>query len=59
VCAKNSAHTNLPYIGKDEAMGIFDVAFHVLPEGYKYDLKKREPIAKTFKEMTSAAANEE
>jgi cyanophycinase-like exopeptidase len=40
-------------------MGIFNVAFHVLPEGYKYDLKKREPIDKTFKEMTAAPANEE
>jgi cyanophycinase len=59
VCAKDSAHTNLPYIRKDETMGIFNVAFHVLPEGYKYDLKKREPIDKTFKEMTAAPANEE
>jgi cyanophycinase len=59
VCAKNSMHSNLPYIKQDETMGIFGVNFHVLPEGYKYNLKIREPIAKTVKEMTAAAANEE
>ena len=58
VCAKNSEHTNLPYIGKDEAIGILGVNFHVLSEGYKYDLKKREPIAQTFKKMM-AAKNED
>ncbi len=58
VCAKDSAHTNLPYIKKDEAIGIFNVNFHVLPKGYKYDLKKREPIAQSQKKMM-AATNEE
>jgi cyanophycinase len=58
VCAKKSAHSNLPYIGRDETIGIFGVNFHILSEGYKYDLKKREPIAQTFKKMM-AMANEE
>jgi len=58
VCAKNSTHTNLPYIKPDEAIGIFDVGFHVLPDGYKYDLKKREPILQSHKKIM-AAANED
>jgi cyanophycinase len=51
VCAKNSMHTNIPYIKSEETIGIFDVNFHVLPEGYKYDLAKREPIVPGIKEM--------
>ena len=53
ICAKNSIHTNLPYIKTEETIGIFGVNFHVLPEGYKYDLQKREPIAPNIKEMVS------
>ena len=49
VCAKDSTHTNLPYIKSDEAIGIFNVGFHILPKGYKYDLKKRETITQSHK----------
>lgn len=51
VCAKNSMHTNLPYIKTDDTIGIFGVEFHVLPEGYKYDLAKREPVEPDIKKM--------
>ena len=51
ICAKNSMHTNLPYIKTDDTIGAFGVNFHVLPEGYKYDLLKREPIAPNIKKM--------
>jgi cyanophycinase len=51
VCAKNSMHTNLPYIKTDDAIGAFGVNFHVLPEGYKYDLQKREPVTPNIKKM--------
>ncbi|HEX8289201.1 MAG TPA: cyanophycinase [Pyrinomonadaceae bacterium] len=51
VCAKNSMHTNLPYIRTDDTIGAFGVNFHVLPEGYKYDLQKREPITPNVKKM--------
>jgi cyanophycinase len=51
VCAKNSMHTNLPYIKTEETIGIFGVNFHVLPEGYKYDLATREPIVPDIKKM--------
>ena len=51
ICAKNSNHTNLPYIKTDEAIGTFGVNFHVLPDGYKYDLQNREPIVPDIKKM--------
>jgi cyanophycinase len=51
ICAKNSMHTNLPYIKSEETIGIVGVNFHVLPEGYKYDLAKREPIVPNIKAM--------
>jgi cyanophycinase len=49
--AKNSMHTNLPYIKPEEKLGIFGVNFHVLPEGYKYDLTKNEPVAPNIRQM--------
>ena len=58
VCAKDSTHTNLPYIKANQAIGIFNVSFHVLPEGYHYDLKKREPIARSEKKIMAAANDE-
>ncbi|HEX8246760.1 MAG TPA: cyanophycinase [Pyrinomonadaceae bacterium] len=51
ICAKNSMHTNVPYIRTEETIGIFGVNFHVLPNGYKYDLQKREPITPNIKAM--------
>ncbi|HEY0657396.1 MAG TPA: cyanophycinase [Pyrinomonadaceae bacterium] len=51
VCAKHSMHTNLPYIKTDDTISAFGVNFHVLPEGYKYDLQKREPIPPNIKKM--------
>lgn len=51
ICAKNSMHTNLPYIKSAETISIFGVDFHVLSEGYEYDLANREPITPNIKEM--------
>jgi cyanophycinase len=51
ICAKNSMHTNLPYIRTEQAIGIFGVNFHVLPEGYEYDLQKREPVMPSVEEL--------
>jgi cyanophycinase len=55
ICAKHSMHTNLPYIRSEDTIGIFGVNFHVLPEGYKYDLAKREPITPNIKEMVKGS----
>ena len=50
-------HNNLPYRRDDETVGLFGVDIHVLPAGYKYDLKKRVPIAPEMGKM--AGANDE
>jgi cyanophycinase len=36
--------TNLPDIGEDESLALYDVKLHVLPEGHRFDLEKRAPI---------------
>lgn len=36
--------TNLPDIGEDESLALYDVKLHVLPEGHRFNLEKREPI---------------
>ncbi|HKS29603.1 MAG TPA: cyanophycinase [Pyrinomonadaceae bacterium] len=36
--------TNLPDIGEDESLALYDVKIHVLPEGHRFDLEKRAPI---------------
>jgi cyanophycinase len=38
-------HNDLPSRKKEETLGLFGVEVHVLPAGYKYDLKKRKPIS--------------
>jgi cyanophycinase len=37
-------YTNLPDIGEDESLALYDVKLHVLPEGHRFDLEKRTPI---------------
>ena len=44
-------HTNLPYIKSEETIGIFGVNFHILPNGYVYDLANREPVTPNINEM--------
>lgn len=36
--------TNLPDIGENESLALFDVKLHVLPEGHRFDLEKRAPV---------------
>ena len=50
-------HSNLAYSDKGEPLGLFDVCTHILPAGYKYDLKKREPISPALKKLAGAANN--
>jgi len=50
-------HNDLPYRKDRETLGLFGVEVHVLPAGYKYDLKKREPISPSLRKM--AGANDE
>ncbi len=37
-------HTNLDQILRDEDLALCNVKLHILPHGYRYDLKKRAPI---------------
>jgi cyanophycinase len=48
-------HCDLPYRENKQPIGMFDVDIHVLPAGYKYDLKARTPIAPTLTKMMGAA----
>ncbi len=51
VDASKIRHSDLPYRNKDELIGLFDVCVHVLPAGYRYNLKNREPIAPALKTL--------
>jgi len=37
-------HTNVDDLLKDEALAICGAKLHILPDGYKFDLKSRKPI---------------
>ena len=37
-------HTNLDQILKDEDLALCGVKLHILPHGYRFDLKSRKPI---------------
>jgi len=52
-------HSNLAYRHDGEPLGLFDVCTHVLPDGYRYNLKKREPISPALKNFTAASTNED
>jgi len=47
--------SNLPYCREDELLRIFEIEIHVLPAGYKYYLKTRNPISPDFKESAQAS----
>ncbi|HEX6124187.1 MAG TPA: cyanophycinase [Pyrinomonadaceae bacterium] len=49
-------HTDLPYRKDDETVGLFGVCIHVLPDGYRYNMKTREPIAPTLTKMAGVDA---
>jgi cyanophycinase len=38
------AHSNLERVRKDESLALCGVKLHILPEGYGFHLRKREPI---------------
>lgn len=38
-------HSNAADADEDEVLALFDVALHVLPQGYGYDLQTKRPIA--------------
>jgi cyanophycinase-like exopeptidase len=52
-------HSNLAYRHDSEPLGLFGVCTHILPAGYRYNLKKREPISPELKKMTAPTTNED
>ena len=50
----NMHYSDLPYRKEDETVGMFGVDIHVLPSGYTYNLKEREPIAPKLTKMAGA-----
>ena len=50
-------HSNLAYRDEGEPLGLFDVCTHILPNGYKYDLKRREPISPALTKLVGSANN--
>jgi cyanophycinase len=41
----NTTHNNLDGLLKDEALAVCGVKLHILPQGYRFNLKTRQPIA--------------
>jgi cyanophycinase len=39
-------HTNVSELSKDETLAITDIKVHILPKGYKYDIRNRVPVPK-------------
>lgn len=50
-------HSNLAYRNEGEPLGLFDVCTHILPNGYKYDLKRREPIHPALRKLAGSTNN--
>lgn len=48
-------HSNVDNLLKDEAMAICGAKLHILPEGYRYDLKNKKPILERIVQSLAAA----
>ncbi|HUR97844.1 MAG TPA: cyanophycinase [Pyrinomonadaceae bacterium] len=51
---RNMHYSDLPYRKEDETVGMFGVDIHVLPSGYRYNMKEREPLAPRLTKMAGA-----
>lgn len=47
-------YSDLPYRHESDPIGMFGVTVHVLPAGYGYNLKDREPIAPSLKQLATS-----
>jgi cyanophycinase len=47
-------YSDLPYRKDDQTVGMFGVDIHVLPSGYRYNMKDREPLAPKLTKMAGA-----
>lgn len=48
-------HSNIGEILKDEALAVCGARLHILPHGYKFDLKTRKPIVESTSNLVGAA----
>lgn len=48
-------HSNIGEILKDEALAVCGARLHILPHGYKFDLKTRKPIIESAANLAGAA----
>lgn len=48
-------HSNIGEILKDEALAVCGAKLHILPHGYKFDLKTRKPILESTANLAGAA----
>jgi cyanophycinase len=48
-------HSNVDNLLKDEPMAICGAKLHILPDGYRYDLKNRKPILERIVQSLAAA----
>lgn len=53
----NATHTNVNEILKDEALAVCGAKLHILPHGYKFDLKTRKPILDNVSTTTNQPQN--
>lgn len=49
-----STHNNLVGLLKDEGLAVCDVRLHILPQGYRFNLKTRQPIVPSEPPVTSS-----
>ncbi|MBE9192202.1 cyanophycinase [Gloeocapsopsis crepidinum LEGE 06123] len=53
----NITHSNVDEILKDEALAVCGAKLHILPHGYKFDLKTRKPILDNISPATNQSQN--
>ncbi|MUL35843.1 cyanophycinase [Gloeocapsopsis dulcis] len=53
----NITHSNVDEILKDEALAVCGARLHILPHGYKFNLKTRKPILDNVSAATSQSQN--
>jgi cyanophycinase len=44
VDGSDMSFSNLPYVGEDESLALFDIKVHVLPSGCGFSLSERKPF---------------
>lgn len=51
----SKTHNNLDQLLKDEALAVCGVKLHILPEGYRFNMKQRQPIVPESRQVAVVA----